>query len=545
MLIDALYRGRFNAWDSQRPSPRAVAVSGGRIVAFDDEAEALSKDAVSKDDFGRAAIFPGFHDAHCHTTSYGVELDQLDLSSPPIRSLDDLYEAVAAWAAALPPDGFVVGSRYDQNKIGGRHPDRFHLDRAAGGRPVWLKHTSGHMCTVNSATLELIGAQLGTLTSGGAVVRDEAGEPTGLLEEGAQSLVQRLVLPRSTAELSRAIGRAHELYLEEGITSVCDAGIGGGFIGQSPLELAAYQRARDEGRLRVRSTVMLSAELLGPAGGHAEDFAAEARAAAAGLRSGLGDEWLRIGPVKVFSDGSLIGRTCCMEEDFSDSPGNRGYLQAAPEELRALIVGAHLAGWQVATHAIGDRAVSFTIDCYEEALRRLHRPDHRLRIEHCGVTTDQSLHRIGALGIVPVPQGRFVGEIGDGMAAALGEERSPLAYRLASFLRAGIVLPGSSDRPVVDGAPLKGIADMVRRRTESGRPFGQHERLSAEEALRAYSAGSAFAERSEASRGSLRLGQLADFVALEADPRSLEPAEIANVKVLATVVGGVIGFDAR
>ena len=208
--------------------------------------------------------------------------------------------------------------------------------------------------------------------------------------------------------------------------------------------------------------------------------------------------------------------------------------------LRTQIVEAHLAGWQVATHAIGDAAVRFVLDAYEAALTLRPREDHRHRIEHCGVTTAASLERIARLGVIPVPQGRFVGELGDGMLAALGERRAADTYRLASFLRAGVVLPGSSDRPVVDGRPLLGIADMVARRTESGRPFAPDEALSVEEAMRCYTLGSAVATRTEADRGTLAAGKLADVVVLATDPRDLEsdPSAIAEVPVVATFVGG-------
>lgn len=542
MHVDAVIRGAITTWDPSRPRARAMAVLKGRIVAFDEDAEAFAGGARLREDFGDLPVLPGFHDAHCHTTGFGIALGELDLSSPPLSSLEELYEAVASRARTLGPDEFVVGGGYDQNKLGG-HPERSRLDAAAGGRPVWLKHTSGHMCVVNSAVLDVIGASLRLPVDGGRVVLGEDGEPTGLLQERAQSLVQRLVLPRSVSELSAAIARAHAVYLSEGITSVCDAGIAGGWIGQSPLELAAYQKAREDGSLRVRTTVMLSADLLAPSAGHVADHGERARAASAGLRSGLGDDWLRIGPVKVFADGSLIGRTCFMEEDFADEPGNRGYLQADPSDLQATIIGAHLAGWQVATHAIGDAAVSFVLDCYEEALELEPRPHHRHRIEHCGVTSEESLERIARLGVVPVPQGRFVGEIGDGMAAAVGPGRVGQTYRLASFLRAGIPLPASSDRPVVDGAPLKGIGDMVRRRTESGHPFATEEALDAEQALWAYSVGSAFAERSEREKGTLGLGQLADLVVLEADPRTVAPEEISSISVRATLVGGHPAFS--
>jgi hypothetical protein len=476
--VDALYRGRFTTFDPACRHATTVAVLGGRIVAMDAGTDGLQ--AVTQVDLGDRPVFPGFHDAHAHTPSFGIALGELDLSSPPVRSLDALYEMVAHQAASVDAGAWIVGCGYDQNKLGGSHPTRSRLDEAGGGRPVWLQHTSGHMCVVSSAVLDLIGAAAREPIAGGVVELDADGEPTGLLEERAQSLVQSLVLPRSIEQIAAAIGRAHERYLAEGLTSVCDAGIAGSWIGQSPIELAAFQLARETGRLRVRTTVMISSDVLHDTGAHASDGIEQGLDA--GIRSGLGDEWLRIGPLKVFSDGSLIGRTCWMNEGFSDQPGNTGYPQADPHDLRRTIIAAHRAGWQVATHAIGDAAVGFVLDCYAEALELAPRADHRHRIEHCAITTDESLARIAALGVIPVPQGRFVGEIGDGMLAALGPERGRSAYRLKGFLEAGVALPGSSDRPVVDGRPLLGIADMVMRRTESGRPFGPEEALTPEEA---------------------------------------------------------------
>ena len=324
MRVDAVFTGCFSTFGTGEAETSAVAVLGGRIVATGAEAAAL--DTAEREDFGEAAIFPGFHDAHCHTTGFGVGLDELDLSSPPVSSLEDLYDAVRARSATSAPGQWVTGGGYDQNKIGGRHPERRRLDEATGGRPCWLRHTSGHMCVVNSAALALIGPGAGESITGGSVELGADGEPTGLLEERAQSLVQRLVLPRSLDELATGIGRAHDRYLSEGLTSVCDAGVAGGWIGQSPVELAAYQLARSRGLLRVRTTAMISADLLHPVAASAADGISQALDA--GIRTGLGDEWLRVGPLKVFVDGSLIGRTCWMEQGFEDDPGNFGYPQA-------------------------------------------------------------------------------------------------------------------------------------------------------------------------------------------------------------------------
>jgi predicted amidohydrolase YtcJ len=540
--VDALLRGRFVTFDAAHPEASQLAVLDGRIVAVDEDCAGLAASVIEQ--FPEGSIgFPGFHDAHCHTAAYGMSLREVRLSSPPLTSLDDLYAAIADRAARSGAGEWVVGSGYDQNKLGGTHPDRRALDRASGGRPVLLKHTSGHMSFVNSAALALIGDEaLACRLEGGQVARDEHGEATGLLEEKAQALAQGLRPPPSVQELAAAIAAAHERYLAEGLTSACEAGVAGGWVGQSPLELGAYQAARDQGRLRVRTTAMIASDLLHEMG--ATGDAAVSLALDAGLRTGIGDEWLRVGALKVFSDGSLIGRTCWMHAGFSDDEANTGYPQADPADLRATIVAAHNAGWQIATHAIGDKAVDFALDCYEEALRGQPRPDHRHRIEHCGLCSDSSLRRLATLGVIPVPQGRFVGEIGDGMATALGPHRMKDAYRLRSFLDAGLALPGSSDRPVVEGRPLLGIQDMVRRLTQSGAEFAVEEALTVEEAMRAYSLGSAYATRSEHERGRLIRGHLADVVVLGDDPRRELPSSIADIPVRATVVGGEVRFRA-
>jgi hypothetical protein len=323
---------------------------------------------------------------------------------------------------------------------------------------------------------------------------------------------------------------------------VQEAGIGGGLVGETPAELAAYQLARERGVLRVRSTVMVAASVLHdlPDGaGFGLDL---------GLRTGLGDEWLRIGPMKLFADGSLVGRTCAMHEPFAGAdpdaggPENRGYFQVPEDELARTIRLAHDAGWQIATHAIGDRAVTVVLDAYEAALAASPRADHRHRIEHCAVLQPAELTRLASLGLIASPQGRFVNELGDGMRAALGEARVPWCYRLRSVLDAGVVLPASSDRPVVNGAPLLGLPDMVRRRTSSGAPFSPEEAITPAEALRAYTYGSAYATFAEDRLGTLEPGKLADFAVLSGNP--LDESGMDDLRVLATAVGGELRYEA-
>jgi predicted amidohydrolase YtcJ len=522
-----------------RPRARSVAIAGGRILAVDpDRAGVRAREVV---DLAGATVLPGFHDAHNHMAWFGLTLTEADLRPAVAGTLGELYAAVTRQADATPAGDWVIGSGYDQNKLGA-HPDRDGLDRAAPGRRVWLRHTSGHMCVVSSTVLADLGlTDRAVDVSGGKVVTDAAGRPTGLLQERAQELVAGLVHPYPVAVLADAIERAGARYLSEGITSVTEAGIGGGWIGHTPVELAAYQAAREGGRFHVRVELMIVSDALHPLAAHPGDGLE--LGLDLGIRTGFGDDWLRIGAMKIFTDGSLVGRTAAMHDDFAGLPGDRGYLQADPAELAATILAAHRSGWQVAAHAVGDRAIDLVLDAYAEAQRRHPRADTRHRIEHFAVSRPDQVQRAAQLGVIAVPQGRFATELGDGMLAAVGPERHGWLYRLRSLLAEGLTLPGSSDRPVAAGAPLLGVHDMVNRRAASGTPFNPGEAITAEQALRAYTSGSAYASHAENTRGTIAPGQLADLVVLSEDPTAVSPASIAGISVLATLVDGEPRFD--
>ena len=527
--------------DPARPRAAAVAVAGGRIAAVGADAAELAA-GVSTDkviDLKGATLIPGFHDAHNHMVGFGLSLAEVDLRA---GSLDELYARVAARAAATPPGEWVTGAGYDQNHLGA-HPHRDALDRVAPGRRVWLKHTSGHMCVVNSLVLGDLGIDASAPhVDGGLVAADAAGRPTGLLEERAQGLVGGLTRPYPLATLADAVAAAAQAYLREGLTSVTEAGIGGGWVGHSPVELAAYVAAREQGRLPVRVELMVISDALRPLAAHPSD-GIEA-GLDLGLRTGFGDDWLRLGPMKVFTDGSLVGRTAAMSDPYEGEPGNRGYLQAAAAQLTAAIIAAHRAGWRVAAHAIGDRAIDLALDAFGAAAARYPRRDQRHRIEHFAAARPDQVARAAALGVLPVPQGRFATEIGDGMLAAVGPARHSWLYRQRSVLDAGLVLAGSSDRPVVAGSPLLGLHDMVNRRTAAGAPFNAAEAVTAAEALRAYTWGSAYASKAEHVKGSVEPGKLADLTVLSEDPTAVDPARIAGLEVIATIVGGEFRYSA-
>lgn len=522
----------------EQPRASWMAVRDGRILAVGTGPEDAPT-ARRKVSLGGATVVPGFHDAHNHTVPYGQSLTSVDLRSPEVSTLDELYHRVAVAAARQPEGTWIFGENYDQNKLGG-HPLLERLDRVAPAHFVRLGHNSRHMCFVNSRVLRELDIDHTANPDGGRIDRAASGLPTGLLLESAMELVRPLTWPVPLETMVDCIEAAHRQYLSEGLTAVQEAGVGQGLAGSSPTEAYAFQVARDRGLLGVRTTLMPSfvgAELIHGADGD------DAFGFGLGMVSGFGDLWLRLGPLKVFSDGSLIGRSAAMHQDYSDEPCNHGQLTLGPGQLEQTLLAAHRGGWQIATHAIGDRAVDEVLAVYARCLAQVPREDHRHRIEHAGVASDEAVRRMAELGVIPNPQGRFIGELGDGMIRALGPERVSECYRGQSFLTVGIELPGSSDRPVVDGAPLLAIHDMVNRLTDSGEEFALDEALMPEQALRSYTYGSAYATFLESEMGSLKPGKVADFVVLSDDLTRIEPARIREIQVLATFIDGRAVFD--
>ncbi|MGO4247566.1 amidohydrolase [Paenarthrobacter sp. RAF54_2] len=542
MRIDAIFiNGRIRTMDPARPHANRIGVMHGRIVGLDADLDGVSARNVV--DLKGAPVLPGFHDAHNHISITGARLASLDLRPNVIPNIEALYEAVARRARELPADAWVRGSGYDQNFLGG-HPTAERLDAAAGGRPVLLEHVSAHMITVSTRAFELAGyaGRNGVPdVDGGHVARMPDGRAEGLLQEKAMTLIYELVRPLKLDEVQRNLSLAGEQALRYGLTSVTEPGIGDyKMVGNSPVDFHSYQQAVENGVLSTRVTLMPFCTTLHELEGFKDRgwFGLDL-----GIRTGLGDDRLRVGPVKVVADGSFIGRSAAMHRCYHGEPDNHGVLMVNPDELSRIIVGAHEAGWTVATHAIGDAAIDHAMDAFHEAQQRLHRPDVRHRIEHFALATNDQVSRAAALGLTAVPQGVFISDFGDGMMAAVEPELAPLIYRMKSLLNAGMVLPGSSDSPVSDANPLVSIHDIVNRRTSSGAILGPNERLTIKEAVRAYTYGSAYAVGQELDKGTLRPGQLADFVALSDDLFTVHEETIRNVTVGTTVIGGNVVFD--
>ncbi len=530
-MLDLLIRNaRIRTADPARPAAAAIGIWAGKIVGLDEEVLGLpARQVVSADG---AVVVPGFHDAHCHTTSYGLGLVYLDLTD--VRGAAAILDAVAAYAGGLADDDWVIGTGYGASLPLGEHLTRDELDRAAGGRAVWLTHFSGHQCVVSSAVLSAVGITAASIPDRGRIGTDASGRPDGLLEEAAMDLVKNHVGPSSVQQLARAIDAATRQYASEGITSFTDAGIGCPGLDHSPVEVAAYQLARRSGGLRARAQLMVHNEIMHELSAHPED--AIERGLDLGTHTGFGDGWLRLGAMKIWVDGLGV-EGADGTPDFDNDPGL----------LRRDIIAAHRAGWQVAAHAMGDHAIDLVLDALAEARASDPSPaqasEPRHRIEHGALIRPDQLARLAAARITVVTQPIVVTEFGDVIREVVAADRLTEVFRVRSLLAAGIAVAGSSDRPVAPGSPLRGIQSMVQRRSATGMVHGPQEVVSPADALVAYTSAAARAAQAENYLGALVPRYAADLALLADDPVTAPDDQIGSIEVLGTVTGGQASFD--
>ena len=511
--------------DDSRPIVAAMAVRDGRVAFTGSLREAMAlKGATTRMlDAGGRTIIPGMVDAHAHLLGLGQSLRTVPLYGA--KSYDDVIARVVARAKGVPAGQWILGRGWDQNQWGDtRFPTHDALTRALPNNPVYLTRVDGHAGLANAAAMRA--ASVGAASkdpSGGRIERSAAGDPTGVFIDNAKDLVERAI-PAETreqtrAEIRSAIAESHRW----GLVGLHDAG-------ESRATIDLMEEMAKAGEIPFRLNVMI-----------ADDSAAVAHYLARGPQSGLYDNHLWIRSIKLYADGALGSRGAALLEPYSDDAKNTGLLLSAPAHIQDVATRALRAGFQVATHAIGDRGNRLVLDAYAAALDKVPTADHRFRVEHAQIINHDDIPRFAALGVIPSMQAVHQTSDMYWAGARLGQGRLHGAYAWRSLLETGIIVPNGSDFPVEAVNPLLSFHSAVARQDAENWPTGgwmPEQKMTRDEALKSMTIWPAFAGFQEATMGSLTPGKLADFVILDRDIMTVAERDILGTAVIATYIGG-------
>ena len=524
--------GRIWTGDRDAPWARALVARSGVIVAVGtaDEVERFRGPRTRVVDRPDAFATPGLIDAHAHLSDLGAGTEEVDLRG--VKQLDEVTRLVQDWIAAHPSDGWVTGQNWDQSLWpGGAFPTAAALDAVAPDRPVWLIRVDGHAGWANAEAMRRAKVTRNSVApAGGQILRDAGGEPTGVFIDDAMHLVSRAMPPPTRADFSRRILAGQELVLKQGLTGVHAMAL-------TPGEIEAYRDLDRDGRLKLRVYGMASPPPKDPA-----SFVAQPP-----LKSGPGVRFELRG-IKLFIDGAMGSRGGLLFEPYSDDPGNRGLLLMTPEVLEATTAEALRNGWQVATHAIGDRGNALVLGAYEAARRAVPgAKDPRLRVEHAQVVRKSDVPRFRALGVIASMQPSHAIDDMRWADARLGPGRVAGAYAWRWFLDGGVPLAFGSDFPVAVVNPFYGIYAALTREDEDGRPPGgwhSDQKMSLDETLRAFTTGSAYAAFAEDRLGVLKPGLRADLTVTDRDLFKVPPRDVLKANVVMTIIDGEVVYEA-
>jgi predicted amidohydrolase YtcJ len=515
------------------PEAEAIAVVGERIVLVGSDVEVRERIGCDTRviDAGGRLVVPGLTDCHTHIISGGLQLERLYLRN--VADKDEFIAAVADAARSKRAGQWVLGGRWSvESWADPQPPTKEWIDPVTGDTPVFLVRMDGHQALANSAALKLAGIDRSGLPDplGGEIERDPVtGEPTGILKDDAKELVRLHIPEVSDADRDAALLRAMAHANRLGITGVHDM--------SDPDDLASFVRVRDAGRatVRIRSFIM-------------DDDWPGHYATARDFRN---DDWVTVGGLKGFMDGSLGSRTACMHEPYADAGPDEKYpcgllvaMADPPEKMKAAVQAADEAGFQVVVHAIGDRANTLLLDSYEAAAEIGRPRDRRHRVEHAQHLTAKDIKRFGPLGVIASMQPLHKADDARYAEQAIGSERVKTSYAYRSLLDAGAKVCFGSDWPVVSINPYEGMASAVTARTLDGKVWLPEQSITVEEALRAYTVMAAYAGFAEDRLGTLEAGKLADIVILDRDPLTIPPDELGKVAVTHTIVGGRLVWTA-
>ena len=523
----AVVNARVWTGDSARPWAEAFAVRGEQIATVGSSAAVRKVAGTARviDAAGRMVV-PGFIDSHVHFIDGGFGLSSVQLRDA--KTPAEFIARIKAFAATVPPGAWITGGNWDHEQWGGELPRHDWIDSVTPNNPVWINRLDGHMSLANAAALRAARiTRASREVAGGTIVRDARGEPTGVLKDNATDLVNA-VMPNPPAELEdRALDTAMAYVAAQGVTSVVHMG--------TWRDLAIFERAHKAGRLKTRI------------------YAAVPLATWEQLRDtvaarGRGDAWLRIGALKGFVDGSLGSHTAAMLQPFTDAPSDTGLFVNTHEHLYEWTSGADKAGLHVIVHAIGDRAIRDQLDIFERVEKENGPRDRRFRIEHAQHIAPPDIPRFAKLGVIASMQPYHAIDDGRWAEKVIGLERSKTTYAFRSLRDAGATLAFGSDWFVAPPTPLEGLYAAVTRRTLDDRnPTGwiPEQKISLEDALRAYTRGAAYATFTEKEKGVIAPGTLADFAIIDRDLTKVAPEAIRDAHIALTAVGGRVVYERK
>ena len=520
-----LLNGVIHTMDPANPQAEAVAIANGRFLAVgtNSEISAYATSRTRRIDLGKFPVFPGFIDAHMHVAQSGLEhLQSVDTDLASIAAIKD---AIHKRAGETPAGNWVLGFKYDDTKMAeGRPINRQDLDEAAPNNPVYIQHRGGHTAFVNSAALNK--ADINDQTpnpAGGAYEHGADGKLTGrIMDNGNAAFRSKIPSTATRSDRRDGVKLITQMLVRAGITSAHDA------LG-NPDDLLAYQDAYEAGDLHARIYCLIGAP-------HIDKMIR------AGIRTGLGNEWVRVGAMKLMLDGSISERTARLSQPYVGRPNDYGILIMGEDEMYTWARKAHLAGWQVASHANGDGTIDQALRVYERLQRETPRHDPRFRLEHCTVINDDLVRRIKAIGAIPTPFSSYAYYHGEKLSV-YGEERVNRMFALRSFLDAGVRATQASDYTASPFDPMMALQSEVTRTDKNGNVWGAKQRITIQEALQVGTMNGAYASFEENQKGSVTPGKLADLVVLGRDPLREDPSKLIGIPVQRTMVGGKWMFE--
>jgi predicted amidohydrolase YtcJ len=534
----ALINGKIITVDSEFSLAEAIAVKNGRIqlVGTTKKVKELVGSETKVIDLEGKTVMPGLYDSHLHLVGTGSALEMINCRTPPMMSIEDLKKAVAEKVKDAEPGEWILGRGWDQAKLREqRNPTRYDFDEVAPDNPVVLTRTCGHLLVANGLALEIGGINKDTPQPvGGKIVKDENGEPTGMLEEGpAMNLVRNQIPPENISDFMSQIKTACQAFNEVGITSVIDAG-------NTENHMIAYQLLKMSGDLTVRTNMMLRAiqdsEPIEDSIKRIENFP---------MLTGFGDDLLKFQGLKILIDGGIGGRTALLREHYENDPEDYGLLTVPVENLQKLVDAANKRGMLCGIHCAGGKAMDIVLNAFKETNKIKPIKGRRFYLIHAYQPSEENFKTCRELGIAVASQPSFLYYLGDSYYENVGDKRSKWLKPHRAWIDEGIMVGGGTDSPVTPYYPFPCLWTSITRRSElRGTQMGTKQKITRKEAIKMYTINSAFLSFEENIKGSLEQGKLADMIVIDRDILTCPEDDIKGTKVLTTYLDGKVIYEA-